>query len=242
TRPFYSTSERDYLSDPPSLVWADFDAPPDLPPSPAPSPPTPPATAPSPSEVSDPPSPVSLAAAPPSPSPAALPSAPPPLSAPITYHRRSHPPAPPPPPVPPSSQAPAPPQPAELITYKRWPIPPPKPPKSIPQTPPAPPSSPVAHGTRSHGPAPPLALAIRCSTITSTPPAGGDVPSTLLDDRHEELYDLHAVIPQLSHIYSDITESPSLHGNPDHPHPSHRPRGSLRPSCCRMACCHGSGD
>ncbi|CAI7839025.1 unnamed protein product, partial [Closterium sp. NIES-54] len=210
TRPFYSTSERDSLSDPPSLVWADFDAPPDLPPAPAPSPPTPPAIAPSPSEISDPPSPMSSAAAPPSPSPAALPSAPPPPSAPITYHRRSHPPAPPPPPVPPSSQAPAPPQPPELITYKRQPIPPPKPPKSIPQTPPAPPTSPVAHGTRSHGPAPPLALAIRCSTITSTPPAGGGVPSTLLEDRHEELYDLHVVIPQLSHIFPDITESPSL--------------------------------
>ncbi|CAI7801165.1 unnamed protein product [Closterium sp. NIES-53] len=125
TRPFYSTSERDSLSHPPSLVWADFDAPPDLPPAPAPSPPTPPATAPSPSEVSDPPSPVSSAAAPPSPSPAALPSAPPPPSAPIPYHRRSQPPAPPPPPVPPSSQAPAPPQPPELITYKRRPIPPP---------------------------------------------------------------------------------------------------------------------
>ncbi|CAI7806186.1 unnamed protein product [Closterium sp. NIES-53] len=178
TRPFYSASERDSLSDPPSLVWADFDAPPDLPPAPAPSPPTPPATTPSPSEVSDPPSPVSSAATPPSPSPAALPSAPPPPSAPITYHRRSHPPAPPPPPVPPSSQAPTPPQPPELITYKRRPIPPPKPPKSIPQTPPAPPSSLVAHGTRSHGPAPPLALAI--------------------------------LIPQLSHIFPDITESPSL--------------------------------
>ncbi|CAI7874395.1 unnamed protein product, partial [Closterium sp. NIES-54] len=188
TRPFYSTSEQDSLSHPPSLVWADFDAPPDLPPAPAPSPPTPPAIAPSPPEVSDPPSPVSSAAAPPSPSPAALPSAPPPPSAPITYHQRSHPLAPPPPPIPPSSQAPAPPQPPELITYKRWPIPPPKPPKSIPQTPPAPPSSPVAHGTRSHGPAPPLALAIRCSTITSTPPARGD----------------------LSHIFPDITESPSL--------------------------------
>ncbi|CAI7759841.1 unnamed protein product [Closterium sp. NIES-54] len=188
TRPFYSASERDSLSDPPSLVWADFDAPPDLPLAPAPSPPTPPATAPSPFEVSDPPSPVSSAAAPPSPSPAALPSAPPPPSAPITYHRRSHPPAPPPPPVPPSSQAPTPPQPPELIAYKRRPIPLPKPPKSIPQTLPAPPSSLVAHGTRSHGPAPPLALAIRCSTITSTPPAGGD----------------------LSHIFPDITESPSL--------------------------------
>ncbi|CAI7823372.1 unnamed protein product [Closterium sp. NIES-54] len=151
TRPFYSTSERVSLSDPPSLVWADFDAPPDLPPAPAPSPPTPPATAPSPSEVSDLPSPVSSAAAPPSPSHAALPSALPPPSAPITYHRRSHPPAPPPPPAPPSSQAPAPPQPPELITYKRRPIPPPKPPKSIPQPPPAPPSSPVAHGTCSHG-------------------------------------------------------------------------------------------
>ncbi|CAI7881577.1 unnamed protein product [Closterium sp. NIES-53] len=210
TRPFYSTSERESLSDPPSLVWADFDAPPDLPPALAPSLPTPPAIAPSPSEVSDPPSPVSSAAAPPSPSHAALPSAPPPPSAPITYHRRSHPPAPPPPPVPPSSQAPTPPLSPELITYKRQPIPPPKPPKSIPQTPPAPPSSPVAHGTRSHGPAPPLALAIRCSTITSTPPAGGGVPSTLPEDRHEELYDLHAIIPQLSHIFPDITESPSL--------------------------------
>ncbi|CAI7888685.1 unnamed protein product [Closterium sp. NIES-54] len=83
-------------------------------------------------------------------------------------------------------------------------------PHSLWVTPPAPPSSPVAHGTRSHGPAPPLALAIRCSTITSTPPAGGDVPSTLLEDRHEELYDLHAVIPQLSHIFPNITESPSL--------------------------------
>ncbi|CAI7788629.1 unnamed protein product [Closterium sp. NIES-54] len=38
----------------------------------------------------------------------------------------------------------------------------------------------------------------------------GDVPSTLLEDRHEVPCDLHAVIPQLSHIFPDITASPSL--------------------------------
>ncbi|CAI7737338.1 unnamed protein product [Closterium sp. NIES-53] len=52
-----------------------------------------------------------------------------------------------------------------------------QPPKPPPLGTPAPPSSPVAHGTRSHGPAPPLALAIRCS---------------------------------FSHIFPDITKSPSL--------------------------------
>ncbi|CAI7904978.1 unnamed protein product [Closterium sp. NIES-54] len=138
------------------------------------------------------------------------PTALPPPSAPITYHRRSNPPPPPPPFVPPSTQEPTLPQPPELITYWRRPIPLPKPPKPTPLVPPAPPSSPVAHGTRSHGAAPPLALAIRCSVITPTPPDGGGVPSTLLEDRHEELCDLHAVIPQLSYIFPYITESPSL--------------------------------
>ncbi|CAI5935455.1 unnamed protein product [Closterium sp. NIES-65] len=108
-------------------------------------------------------------------------------SAPITYHRRSHPPAPPPPPVPPTTEEPALPQSPELITYHRRPIPPPKPPKSTPPTPPAPPSSSVAHGTRSHGAALPLALVLRYTAITPPPPTGGDVPSTLLEDRHEEL-------------------------------------------------------
>ncbi|CAI7811924.1 unnamed protein product [Closterium sp. NIES-53] len=197
-------------SGPPSLVWADFDAPSKPPPAPAPSPHASPAIAPSPSEVSDPTSPVSSAVAPSSPPSATLPTAPPPPSAPITYHRRSNPPAPPPPPVPSSTQEPALPQLNKLITYQRRPIPPPKPPKPSPPATPAPPSSPVAHGTRSHGAAPPLALAIRCLVITPTPPARGDVPSTLLEDRHEELCDLHGVIPQLSHIFPDITESPSL--------------------------------
>ncbi|CAI5499535.1 unnamed protein product [Closterium sp. Naga37s-1] len=163
TRPFYSTSGGDPPSGPPSLVWADFDAPPELPPAPAPSPPTSPAIAPSPSEVSNPTSPVSSAAAPPSPPSTTLPTALPPPSAPITYHRRSNPPAPPPPHVPSSTQEPALPQPSKLITYQRRPIPPPKPPKPSPPGTPAPPSSPVAHGTRSHEAAPPLALAIRCS-------------------------------------------------------------------------------
>ncbi|CAI5458689.1 unnamed protein product [Closterium sp. Yama58-4] len=172
TRPFYSPSGRDPLPDPPSLVWADFDAPPDLPPAPAPSPPPSPAIAPSPSEVTDPASPVSSAAAPPSPSPSPLPAAPPPPSAPITYHRRSHPPAPPPPPAPPTTEEPALPQSPELITYRRRPLPPPKPAKSPSPTPPAPPSSPVAHGTRSHRATLPLAM--------------------------------------LSHIFPDITGSPSL--------------------------------
>ncbi|CAI7802974.1 unnamed protein product [Closterium sp. NIES-53] len=93
--------------------------------------------------------------------------------------------------------------------YQRRPIPHPKPPKLSPPGTPAPPSAPVARGTRSHGAAPPLALAIRCSVITPTP-AGGDVPSTLLEDRHEDLCDLHTVIPHLSLIFPDITESPSL--------------------------------
>ncbi|CAI7915140.1 unnamed protein product [Closterium sp. NIES-54] len=181
---------------------ADFDAPSEPPPAPAPSPPASPAIAPSPSEVSDPTSPVSSAAAPPSPP---LPTAPLPPSAPITYHRRSNLSAPPPPPVPSSTQEPSLPQPSKLITYQRRRIPPPKPPKLSPPGMPAPPSSPVAHGTRSHGAAPPLALAIRCSVITPTPPAGGDVPSTLLEDKHKELCDRHAVIPQLSHIFPDIT-------------------------------------
>ncbi|CAI7821914.1 unnamed protein product, partial [Closterium sp. NIES-53] len=150
THPFYTTSGGDPPSGPPSLVWADFDAPPELPPAPAPSPLTSPAVAPSPSEVSNPTSPVFSAAAPPSPPSTTLP-------------------------------------------------------RTL-----APPSSPIAHGTRSHGAAPPLALAIRCSVITSTPSAGGDVPSILLEDMHEELCDLYAVIPQLSHIFPDITESPSL--------------------------------
>ncbi|CAI7835171.1 unnamed protein product [Closterium sp. NIES-54] len=210
TRPFYSTSGDDPPFGPPSLVWADFDAPPALPPAPAPSPPTSLAIAPSPSEVSDPTSSVSSAAAAPSlPSPT-LPTAPPLPSAPITYHRRSNPPAPPPPPVPTSTQKPALPPSPELITYQRRPLPPPRPPKSSPPGTLAPPSFPVAHGTWSHRPVPPLALAIRCSVITPTPPTGGYVPSTLLEDRHEELCDLHAVIPQLSHIFPNITESPSL--------------------------------
>ncbi|CAI7774442.1 unnamed protein product [Closterium sp. NIES-53] len=210
TRPFYSTSGEDPPSGPPSLVWADFDAPPALPPAPAPSPPTSLAIAPSPSEVSNPTSLVSSAAAPPSPPSPTLPTAPPLPSAPITYHRRSNPPAPPPPPVPTIHQEPALPPSPELITYQRRPLPPPRPPKPSPPGTPAPPSSPVAHGTQSHRPVPPLAFAIRCSVITPTPPAGGDVPSTLLEDRHEELCDLHAVIPQLSHIFPDITTSPSL--------------------------------
>ncbi|CAI7811040.1 unnamed protein product [Closterium sp. NIES-53] len=203
---------------PPSLVWADFDAPPDLPPAPAPSP----SIEPSPSGVSDTTSPVSSAAAPPSPSSPTIPTTPQPPSAPITYHRRSNPPAPPPPPAPSSTQEPALPQPSKLITYQRRPIPPPQPPKLTPPVPPAPPSSPVAHGTRSHGAAPPLALAIQYSAITLPPPAGGDVPPTLLEDKHEELCDLHAVIPQLSHIFPDITESPSLNfsKNPTIPIPS----------------------
>ncbi|CAI7932470.1 unnamed protein product [Closterium sp. NIES-54] len=191
-------------------LLAAFDAPPQLPPALVPSPPTTPGTAPPPSKVSNPTSQVSLAAAPPSlPSPT-LPAALPPPSAPITYHRQSNPPAPPPPPIPSSTQEPALPPPSALITYQRRPIPPAKPPKSTPTAPLAPPSSPVAYGTRSHGPAPPLALAIQCSVITPTPLAGGDVSPTLLEDRHEELCDLHAVIPQLSHIFPDITESPSL--------------------------------
>ncbi|CAI7777094.1 unnamed protein product [Closterium sp. NIES-53] len=128
-RPFYSTSGLDPPSDPPSLVWADFDAHPDPPPASAPSPPPSPAIAPSPSEISDPTSPVSSAAAPPSPSPPTLPTVLPPPSAPITYHRRSHPPAPHPPPVPPTTEEPALPQSPELITYHRRSIPPPKPPK-----------------------------------------------------------------------------------------------------------------
>ncbi|CAI7919626.1 unnamed protein product [Closterium sp. NIES-53] len=210
TRPFYSTSGEDPPSGPPSLVWADFDAPPALSPPPAPSPPTSHAIAPSPSEVSDPTSPVSSAAAPPSPPSPTFPTAPPLPSARITYHRRSNPPAPPPPPVPTSTQELALPPSPELITYQRRPLPPTRPPKPSPPGTPAPPSSPVAHGTRSHRPVPPLALAIRCSVITPTPPAGGGVPSTFLEDRHEELCDLHAVIPQLSHIFLDITESPSL--------------------------------
>ncbi|CAI7855470.1 unnamed protein product [Closterium sp. NIES-54] len=183
-------------SGPPSLVWADFDAPPDLPPAPAPSP----SIEPSPSGVSDTTSPVSSAAAPPSPSSPTIPTTPQPPSAPITYHRRSNPPAPPPPPAPSSTQEPALPQPSKLITYQRRPIPPPQPPKLTPPVPPAPPSSPVAHGTRSHGAAPPLALAIQYSAITLPPPAGGD----------------------LSHIFPDITESPSLNfsKNPTIPIPS----------------------
>ncbi|CAI7778636.1 unnamed protein product, partial [Closterium sp. NIES-54] len=44
TRPFYSSSGEDSSFRPPSLVWADFDAPPELPPAPAPSPPTSPAS------------------------------------------------------------------------------------------------------------------------------------------------------------------------------------------------------
>ncbi|CAI7897641.1 unnamed protein product [Closterium sp. NIES-54] len=199
----------DPSSGPPSLVWTDFDAPPELPPAPAPSASTSLAIAPSHSEVSDPSSPVPTAAAPsslPSPTP---PTALPPPSAPTIYHRRSNPPAPPPPFVPPFTQEPTLPQSPELITYQRRPIPPPKPPKPTPLVPPAPPSSPVPHGTRTHGAAHPLALAIRYSVIT-LPPAGGDVPPTLLEDRHEELCDLHVVIPQLSHIFPDITESPSL--------------------------------
>ncbi|CAI7791780.1 unnamed protein product, partial [Closterium sp. NIES-53] len=188
TRPFYSTSGDDPPFGPPSLVWADFDAPPALPPAPAPSPPTSLAIAPSPSEVSDPTSSVSSAAAAPSlPSPT-LPTAPPLPSAPITYHRRSNPPAPPPPPVPTSTQKPALPPSPELITYQRRPLPPPRPPKSSPPGTLAPPSFPVAHGTWSHRPVPPLALAIRCSVITPTPPTGG----------------------YLSHIFPNITESPSL--------------------------------
>ncbi|CAI7863986.1 unnamed protein product, partial [Closterium sp. NIES-54] len=62
-------------SGPPSLVWADFEAPPELPTAPAPSPPTSPAIAPSPSEVSDL-TPVSSTAAPPSPPSTTLPTAP----------------------------------------------------------------------------------------------------------------------------------------------------------------------
>ncbi|CAI7815554.1 unnamed protein product [Closterium sp. NIES-54] len=160
--------------------------------------------------VSNPTSPVSSASAPPSPPSTTLPTAPSLPSAPITYYRRSNPQAPPPPPVPSSTQEPALPQSSELITYQPRPLPPPKTPKPSPPFTPSPPSSPVAHGTQSHGAAPPLALAIRCSVITPTPLAGGDVPSTLLEDRHEELCDLHAVIPQLSHIFPDITASPSL--------------------------------
>ncbi|CAI7869257.1 unnamed protein product [Closterium sp. NIES-54] len=199
----------------------------------APSPPTSPALAPSPSDVPDLTSPVSSAAAPPFPPSTTLPTAPSQPSAPITYHRLSNPPAPPPPPVPSSTQEPGLPQPSKLIMYQRRPIPPPKPPKPSPPATPAPPSSPMAHGTRSHGAAPPLALAIRCSVITPTPPAGGGVPSTLLEHRHEELCDLHTVIPQLSHIFPDITESPSLNflENP-RPYPPHHPRGSFRSPCC----------
>ncbi|CAI7851907.1 unnamed protein product [Closterium sp. NIES-54] len=92
TRPYYSTPGGDPTSEPPSLVWADFEAPRVLPPAPAPSPPTSPAIAPSPSEVSDPTSPLSSAAAPPSPSSTPLPTAPSLPNAPITYHRRSNPP------------------------------------------------------------------------------------------------------------------------------------------------------
>ncbi|CAI7792116.1 unnamed protein product [Closterium sp. NIES-54] len=52
----------------------------------------------------------------------------------------------------------------------------------------------------------PLPAPSASGVITPPPPAGGDVPSTYLEDRHEELCDLHAV----SHIFPDITKSPSL--------------------------------
>ncbi|CAI7808676.1 unnamed protein product [Closterium sp. NIES-54] len=94
TRPFYSTPGGGDPFSEPSLVWADFEAPPELPPTSAPSPPTSPAIAPSPFEVFDPTSPVSSAAVPPSSLSTTMPSAPSLPSAPITYHRRSNPPAP----------------------------------------------------------------------------------------------------------------------------------------------------
>ncbi|CAI7776026.1 unnamed protein product [Closterium sp. NIES-54] len=197
TRPFYSTSRGKSPSGPPSLVWADFDVPPRLPSAPAPSPPTTPAMAPSLSEVSNSPSPVSSAVAPPSlPSPTLPPALPPP-SAPITYQRRSTHPIPRPPSIPSSTLPSALPPLSAPITYQRRPIPLAPPRLPTPPASPAPPSSPVSHGTRSRKPALPLALAIRCSVIIPTPPAGGDVSSTFLEVRHEELCDLHDVIPRL---------------------------------------------